>query len=35
MTTRAHLQRQLAPARRLQQAKRALSFPELQAYLLE
>jgi len=35
MTTQAHLQRQMALARRLQQAKRALSFPELQAYLLE
>lgn len=35
MTTHAHLQRQLALALRLQQAKRALSFPELQAYLLE
>jgi predicted DNA-binding transcriptional regulator YafY len=35
MTTHAHLQRQLALALRLQKAKRALSFPELQAYLLE
>ena len=35
MTTQAHLQRQMALAHRLQQAKRALSFPELQAYLLE
>ena len=35
MTTHAHLQRQLALALRLQQAKRALSFPELQTYLLE
>ena len=35
MTTQAHLQRQMALALRLQQAKCALSFPELQAYLLE
>ena len=35
MTTHAHLQRQLALVLRLQQTKRALSFPELQAYLLE
>lgn len=35
MTTHAHLQRQLALALRLQQAKRALSYSELQSYLLE
>ncbi|SFQ48890.1 helix-turn-helix transcriptional regulator [Hymenobacter arizonensis] len=35
MTTRAHLQRQLALIRRLQQLKRPCSFAELQAYLLE
>ena len=35
MTTHAHLQRQLALALRLQHAPRALSFVELQAYLLE
>ena len=35
MTTHAHLQRQLALALRLQHAPRALSFAELQAYLLE
>lgn len=35
MTTHAHLQRQQALVLRLQQAKRALTFPELQAYLLE
>lgn len=35
MTTRAHLQRQLALVRRLEQLKRPCSFAELQAYLLE
>ena len=35
MTTRAHLQRQLALALRLQQATRPYSFSELQAYLLD
>ena len=35
MTTHAHLQRQQALVLRLQQVKRALSFPKLQAYLLE
>ena len=35
MTTRAHLQRQLALALRLQQATRSYSFSELQTYLLD
>ena len=35
MTTRAHLQRQLALARRLQHLKQPCSFAMLQAYLLE